>query len=554
MSLGRVSGIRNGTLRALAAKKVAVTVPAPAKKSSKSRSFYFRYLELCRAKNLTPVPDIRKQSLDKSSLEFYADKLSVSDWLLVNESLQNDLCLKSLVLRMRRSHQHNTIDPIDTENRARLFTQRPVVYTRFIFRGLVQSIANCVASNKNLTVLQLEGLPLYGGYIDCIAKSLAANDCLETLSFRKSIIGDKGCELVCNSAKYLNRIALFDLSECRITAKGAVHVADMVKMQKISRYTGGSHLGLRTLLLANNPDIGDQGLKLICDVLKEDAWIKVVDLQGCGLTDIGANVILDCLALNQTIMEFNLRNNEGISQPLHRSICDQLGTPDAEAEQEPAYDVSFFDGLQSLPKGMKFTLTELRSNNEMLEQRLSFERTLRQRAEKLNIKLSDQLMSIESPVGSEKEDHAMISSSRVEEEQLYSSQMEGEHYSQSELQSMMDASLPFPSHMLNEYLEMKEKDPIESQKYGQTLFSGLFNSSATTPAMTPRTEFQFSHFEEQQKAQRQQQQQQVRMVRSEMKYAERNVNEAYKKHESKVGSGVRQRAPLQIEGGIGAVH
>lgn len=60
--------------------------------------------------------------------------------------------------------------PIDSENRARLFRQKPVIYTRFIFNSLVEAIVNCVKLNKNLTVLKLESLPLQDGYIECIAK------------------------------------------------------------------------------------------------------------------------------------------------------------------------------------------------------------------------------------------------------------------------------------------------------------------------------------------------------------------------------------------------
>jgi len=62
------------------------------------------------------------------------------------------------------------------------------------------------------------------------SQALADNECLETVSFRKSNIGDKGCEVVCNTAKYLNRIEVFDLSECGLTSKGAEHVADMLKV------------------------------------------------------------------------------------------------------------------------------------------------------------------------------------------------------------------------------------------------------------------------------------------------------------------------------------
>jgi len=70
-----------------------------------------------------------------------------------------------------------------------------------------------------------------------LPQSLADNECLETVSFRKSNIGDKGCEVVCNTAKYLNRIEVFDLSECGLTSKGAEHVADMLKVRRsIHRY------------------------------------------------------------------------------------------------------------------------------------------------------------------------------------------------------------------------------------------------------------------------------------------------------------------------------
>lgn len=32
--------------------------------------------------------------------------------------------------------------------------------------------------------------------------------------------------------------------------------------------------GLRNICLANNPNLGDDGLRLITEVLKEDAWVK----------------------------------------------------------------------------------------------------------------------------------------------------------------------------------------------------------------------------------------------------------------------------------------
>ncbi|XP_017117299.1 protein Cep78 homolog [Drosophila elegans] len=453
---------------------VVVTLPPLVKKSSKSRSFHFRYLELCRAKNLTPVPDIRSKSNSTTTyLELCGDKLAVSDWQLLTEALHYDLVLQQLVVRLRRSYPQTNIDPIDTEKRARLFRQRPVIYTRFIFNSLVQAIANCVSCNKNLNVLKLEGLPLHDGYIETIAKSLADNECLETVSFRKSNIGDKGCEVVCNTAKYLNRIEIFDLSECGLTSKGAEHVADMLKMQKITRFTEGWEKslryrsvdvntigGLRTVLLADNPEITDEGIRWITEVLKEDAWIKKIDMENCGLTDIGANLILDCLELNTAITEFSVRNNEGISKFLQRNIREHLGEP-AEAKQEPEYDLSCVNGLQSLPKNKKVTVSQLLSHTKALEEQLSFERTLRKKAEKLNEKLSHQLMRSDS--------------SNFVQEKV----MEGGSQ----------------THSGREYEarhEVMQEVVKDSQSYRQSHFNRLVNSAVTSAVtsaeVTPRSE------------------------------------------------------------------
>ncbi|XP_034487805.1 protein Cep78 homolog [Drosophila innubila] len=386
---------------------VVVALPPVVKKSSKSRSFHFRYLELCRAKNITPVPNIRSNANTTTILELCGDKLGVSEWLLIIDALHHDLVLQTMIIRMRRTNGNNIVLPIDTENRARLFRQKPVIYTRYIFNSLVEAIVNCVKLNKNLTVLKLEGLPLQDSYIECIAQSLASNDCLKELSFQKSYIGDKGCGSVCGTVKYLNHIETFNLSECNLGPKGAEHVADMIKMQKISRFSEGwekslryrsvdvdSIAGLRNIALSTNPNLGDEGLRMIAEVLKEDAWVKSIEMESCGLTDRGANLILECLELNNAITEFNIRHNDGISKFLMRQIRDHLGKEDEEKANEPQYDLSCVMGLQSLPKNQKYTVSQLLNHTKTLEEQLSFERTLRKKAEKLNEKLNQQLLSL----------------------------------------------------------------------------------------------------------------------------------------------------------------
>lgn len=119
-------------------------------------------------------------------------------------------------------------------------------------------------------------------------------------------------------------------------------------------------------------------------------------MENCGLTDRGANIILECLSMNTAITEFNLHNNEGISKFLMRQIRDHLGKEDEEKMKEPQFDISFVNGLQSLPKGQKYTVSLLLTNTKALEEQLSFERTLRKKAEKLNEMLNNQIMAQET--------------------------------------------------------------------------------------------------------------------------------------------------------------
>uniref|UniRef100_A0A1I8FIF7 DUF4408 domain-containing protein n=1 Tax=Macrostomum lignano TaxID=282301 RepID=A0A1I8FIF7_9PLAT len=41
--------------------------------------------------------------------------------------------------------------------------------------------------------------------------------------------------------------------------------------------------GLRRIALNNNPLIDDQGAQVLADALKDDLWVKAIDLQGCGI-------------------------------------------------------------------------------------------------------------------------------------------------------------------------------------------------------------------------------------------------------------------------------
>lgn len=126
-------------------------------------------------------------------------------------------------------------------------------------------------------------------------------------------------------------------------------------------------------------------------------------MESCGLTDRSANYILDCLELNNYIIDFNVRGNAGISKFLQRSIREQLGKDDddaiiTEAQQQQGNGVN---GLNVASRRNKVTVVQLKEQLKTLEEQLAFERVLRRKAEQLNEKLNQQIIAYENQLETE---------------------------------------------------------------------------------------------------------------------------------------------------------
>ncbi|KAM3188255.1 hypothetical protein ACTXT7_000654 [Hymenolepis weldensis] len=101
---------------------------------------------------------------------------------------------------------------------------------------------------------------------------------------------------------------------------------------------------LRRLTLNNNNRIGNHGSKLLCEVLRDDHWIKAIDLQNCGLGDTAGQAWLDLLKGseisekipksekgesrehygNRTLGIVDLRNNKNLDRNLLRAVTERV--------------------------------------------------------------------------------------------------------------------------------------------------------------------------------------------------------------------------------------
>lgn len=293
------------------------------------------YTDLCHVQHSHPLNAI-KQNLDKGILDFYCDRIKFDEWWSIINALGSDKSLHLIAIRSRHPQKH-AIESADTELKARAIVKQPVFATRFVLLWLMESIKLCLSQSPSLSVLELEGLPLAGDYLVSLSSGLVETTSLQHLSFYKSKIGDDGAGIICHTIKNLPCIISLDLSYCDLTERGAEILSEMVKYQKLNRYSEAwkqtlryrdpdveAMPGLRRITINGNTEIGDRGVAVLADEIKDDLWLRALDVQDCGLTDEGGTTLIDLTENNRNLVIVDGRGNPFMSEEILTEIMNRL--------------------------------------------------------------------------------------------------------------------------------------------------------------------------------------------------------------------------------------
>ncbi|XP_050362756.1 uncharacterized protein LOC126781764 [Nymphalis io] len=229
------------------------------------------------------------------------------------------------------------LEHIDCERLAKTVNKRAVILTKFMLSNLVEAVSQLLSNTTLLTSLLLEGLPLKIPYLNPICETLLTNSSLQHLYLPRCLIGDAGCLAICKAVRCLPNILTMDLSGCELTPLGAGYIADLIKYQKIHRYSENwvhtlryrlpeldTMAGLRRITLCGNPQLGDVGVGKILSELADDLWIKALDVQNCGLSEECASTILQTMRSNTTLVVLDMRHNTSLSNELLSKIRSAL--------------------------------------------------------------------------------------------------------------------------------------------------------------------------------------------------------------------------------------
>lgn len=256
--------------------------------------------------------------------------------------------------------------------------------------------------NTQLEILMLEGLPIYGRYMTHLVKGLCTNRSLKILSLARSSIGDEACETLCSNIKHMANIESVNLSHCGLGVKGASSIREFVRFQKVHRlseawicslryrtFEPSSFNGVRKIFINNNPLIGDEGLKVLIDELREDVWVKEIEMQNCGLTSESANLIISALEENKTILNFNINNNSEIPEHLLRHIMIHLGS-------SSSCDAESSDSSDSRTVARKASKSQLVDSLKFLKDQLEAAIFRQKELEKVNAQLHKQIAEVKN--------------------------------------------------------------------------------------------------------------------------------------------------------------
>ncbi|VVC34654.1 Leucine-rich repeat,Leucine-rich repeat, cysteine-containing subtype,Centrosomal protein of 78kDa [Cinara cedri] len=301
-------------------------------------SFGCSYTAACTKYKTRPAQGVRINS-GANSIEVWGDRLRCPDWQAAMETLSADIDTHHVCIKNRRNQDNNSLKNYETLSSV-LKAPKTVVAscTLFVVHLIANSVYDVLVNSHVLVCLELQNILFDDQALEILFSGIKASHTLQHLSLSHCRIGDAACLNLCRVLRDKPNIRSIDLSGCSLSSVATTNgLVEIVKKQQVRRneecwthslrYRSANpdimH-GLRRLTLNDNTGLGDDGVIDLFEVLKDDLFIKAIDLQNCGLTDRSGRVALSMLLINDTLVLLDVRNNDVISAAVLEFIMARL--------------------------------------------------------------------------------------------------------------------------------------------------------------------------------------------------------------------------------------
>lgn len=295
--------------------------------------FETHYCSLCALQDTVPLLEV-KAHLVQGILDINADKIRLADWTPILNTLRINKNLRFIAIR---SYYAQSVAKDDGKKSHYFKRRTPAIQDKDLTLRLAQTLSECLKQTESLKCLDLQGVPFRQKDLGVISKGLERNTTLTHVSMEYCHIRDEGCERITTVMKHHPSLTHLNFTGCSLTRNSAEVVSKLIKHQSTERHSEAwadslryrqpnlnNMTGLRRITLNHNPMLGDEGICLIADALKDDLWLKAIDLQKCGVGRDGANALLDTLTQNKTLLVVDVRFNPLIDRNLLHSVIGQV--------------------------------------------------------------------------------------------------------------------------------------------------------------------------------------------------------------------------------------
>ncbi|XP_071497812.1 centrosomal protein of 78 kDa-like [Diadema antillarum] len=297
-----------------------------------AQDFEGYYSQLCALQDSCPLSAVRAHLAD-GVLDLNADRIRQHDWMPILNALRINRSLQ--FIGIRSFYQQS--GKLDGRSHQPQLKRPPPIRSRDVTHRLSLALRECISSSEQLQHVELQGLLLREKNIAALCKGLAKTRCLQHLSLESCRIGDAGVESLYQCIRNAPTLVSLNLTATGLTWKSAELLAKLIKHQATRRHTEAwkdslryrrpdldRMPGIRRITVNNNSLINDRGALVLAEALKDDLWLKALDMQHCGLSNLGAKAFLDALHQNTSIVVLDLRKNPLIDRDLLKAVIEQV--------------------------------------------------------------------------------------------------------------------------------------------------------------------------------------------------------------------------------------
>lgn len=197
----------------------------------------------------------------------------------------------------------------------------------------VRLLAEALQTNRSVQSLFLHGSPLTDAGLALLNPALAVHPSLVSLDLGDCMLGDEGVNLICGLLPPDG--AKSGLKELTLSANPAVTAKGWARLAIAVAHSSQ----MRVLNLDYNP-LGDHIAGMLTVAVASSRTLEVLDLEGTGLTNTSAQILLDMVENYPTTLRTLILAENDISTDLQQQISDLL----SEGEDEEEGDAHEPDG------------------------------------------------------------------------------------------------------------------------------------------------------------------------------------------------------------------